>query len=157
MEKKNVFISHHHEDATKIADLINLIEKSGRYRARDSSIYEDKTPNKATNSEYIKTLLRPQIDWAGTVIVIIGEKTKQSEWVNWEIEYAGRKDKNIIGIFLPGIENDKIPDSLAKNCTDIIRWRSNNLDKALEGERIFENPVDGYRDKPFSLRKEVVC
>ena len=157
MEKKNIFISHHHEDANKIKDLTNLIQKNGKYITRDSSIYEDKSPNKANNNDYIKSLIRPQIDWAGTIIVLIGEKTRESEWVQWEIDYAGKKDKNIIGVFLPGMDNDKIPDALAKHSTDIVRWRSNNLDNALEGKRIFENPDAGYRTSPFSIRKEIVC
>ena len=52
-EKKNIFVSHYHADAEKIEDLKNLIGKHG-VDMRDSSIYEAKLKNNATNENYIK-------------------------------------------------------------------------------------------------------
>ena len=92
-EIKNIFVSHQHNDADKIEALKNLI---GRYgiNMRDSSIYENKLKNNAHNEQYIKQeLIKPQMKWAGTVIVLIGKDTAKSDYVNWEITLSGVLDR----------------------------------------------------------------
>ena len=98
---KNIFVSHYHTDAERIEDLKSLLGKHGM-TMKDSSIYESKNPNNAHNEEYIKSIIRPRIDWAGTTVVLIGKDTSKSEYVNWEIEHAARKGKRIVGVYLPG-------------------------------------------------------
>ena len=87
---KNIFVSHYHTDAERIEDLKSLLGTHGM-TMKDSSIYENKNPNNAHNEEYIKSIIRPQIDWAGTMVVLIGKDTSKSEYVNWEIEHAARE------------------------------------------------------------------
>lgn len=142
METKNVFVSHYHEDSSKIVQLKKLIEKQGNYRIKDSSIYETKEKNRAKNTEYIKTLLRPKIDWAGTVIVLIGPETSERDWVNWEIDYAGRGDKKIIGVLMQGVTDDFIPEAFKKHGTSLVGWNSKSINDALQGTTTFEN-ADG--------------
>lgn len=110
---KNIFVSHYHTDATRIEDLKSLLNRHGM-AMRDSSIYENKNPNNAHNEEYIKSMIRPQIDWAGTTVVLIGRDTSKSQYVNWEIEYAARKGKRIVGVYLPGQSDSELPEALKK-------------------------------------------
>ena len=78
----NLFVSHKGEDESKIDAFKKLMERKG-YDFRDSSIRESE-PNKANNKEYIKKqYLKPAIDWAGTVVVLIGNNTHKSDWVNY--------------------------------------------------------------------------
>jgi antiphage defense system Thoeris ThsB-like protein len=47
------------------------------------------TPKTRTTKDpdYIEAqILAPQIQWASTLVVYITPDTKNSEWVNWEIE-----------------------------------------------------------------------
>lgn len=61
--------------------LKKLMNKN-RYTLRNASIDSTK-PNYATNEDYIKyNLLRSVIEWAGIVIVLIGDKTYTRLWVN---------------------------------------------------------------------------
>ena len=83
---KNIFVSHYHVDAERIENLKLLLGKHGM-TMKDSSIYESKNPNNAHNEEYIKSIIRPRIEWAGTTVVLIGRDTSKSEYVNWEIEH----------------------------------------------------------------------
>lgn len=93
---KNVFISHVHEDDGGLADLKQLIGKGG-LTIRDSSI-NSSNPNDAKHPDYIKSqILAPQIQWASTLLVYITPKTKNSEWVNWEIEYAEKQGRGSLG------------------------------------------------------------
>jgi hypothetical protein len=72
-KEKNVFISHYNKDDEHITNLKNLLQKKG-YTIKNSSIDSTK-PNQAKNPEYIKSLLRSRISWAGTTIVLVGPDT----------------------------------------------------------------------------------
>ena len=105
---KNVFISHVHEDDEGLADLKELIAKGG-LTVRDSSI-NSSNPNDAKDPDYIKSqILAPQIQWASTLLVYITPETKDSEWVNWEIEYAEKAGKRIVGIYARGANDCDVP------------------------------------------------
>jgi len=141
----NIFVSHKGEDEKHIEKLKELLSKHGNYEIRDSSIVESE-PNNAENPEYIKSLIRPKIEWAGKVIVLIGKETSSSEWVNWEIEYAAKSgDKNIIGVFLPGSADADIPKSLEKFGYACVTWNSDKITSALGGEPIWMNSQGNIR------------
>lgn len=70
-ENKNIFVLNQHNNADKIGDFRDLIGRHG-INIQDSSIYENKLKNNAKNEQYIKQeLIKSQIRWAGTVIVLI--------------------------------------------------------------------------------------
>ena len=111
-ENKNIFVSHQHNDADKIEAFKNLIGRHG-INMRDSSIYENKLKNNAKNEQYIKQeLIKPQMRWAGTVVVLIGKETAKSDYVNWEIKTAADMGKRIVGVFLQGAKDEDVPPEL---------------------------------------------
>ena len=110
-EIRNVFISHIHEDDDGLKDLKSLLERNGR-EIRDSSIRSD-TPNNANDENYIKTqILAPRIRWAGVLIVYISHGTKDRPWVDWEIEYAHKEGKRIVGVWAHGASDADVPEAL---------------------------------------------
>ena len=130
---KNVFISHVHEDDACLKDLKDLLAKNGM-SVRDSSITSD-NQNKAKSPEYIKNeILAPQIKWAGTLIVYISSETKNSEWVNWEIEYAQKHDKAIIGIWGQGERDCEVPKALDQYANAVVGWNSKKIIDAINGK-----------------------
>lgn len=131
-EIKNVFISHIHEDDEGLAKIKDLLSKQG-YVIRDGSINADK-PNEAHNPEYIKAeILAPRIRWAGTFIVYISPQTHASEYVNWEIEYAHKLGKRIVGIWAWGDKDCPVPDALEKYADSVVPWNPDRIADALEG------------------------
>lgn len=129
---RNVFISHIHEDDPGLSDLKDLLSKKG-YALRDSSISEDR-PNQARNPEYIKSqILAPRISWAGTVLVYITPETCNSPWVEWEIEYAQKLDKRIVGVWGHGDAECKVPDALDKYADAVVGWDTDRIIDAIEG------------------------
>jgi hypothetical protein len=132
-EIKNVFISHVHEDDDGLAKLKDLIGKGG-LTVRDSSINKT-NPNDAKNPDYIKSqILAPQIQWASTLLVYITPKTKDSEWVNWEIEYAIKLGKRVIGIYAHGENDCEIPEGLEEYADDMRGWQSDGIIDAITGK-----------------------
>jgi MTH538 TIR-like domain (DUF1863) len=108
---RNVFVSHIHEDDADIAALKELLSKNG-CEIRDSSV-NSTDPNEANDPDYIKSqILAPRIQWAGTVVVLISPGTHESEWVDWEIAYAQKLGKRIVGVWTHGSKDSDLPEKL---------------------------------------------
>ncbi len=132
-EIRNVFISHVHEDDAALKDVRDLLGTRG-YTIRDASIHSG-TPNDAKNHDYIKNgILAPQINWAGTMIVVISPTTHKSDWVNWEIEYAEKQGKRIVGVWLQGAQESDIPEALKLYADAVVGWQADRVIGAIEGE-----------------------
>jgi antiphage defense system Thoeris ThsB-like protein len=143
---KNVFISHLHEDDDGLGKLKDLLKGNGLI-IRDSSI-NSSNPNDAKNHDYIRTsILAPQIQWASTLLVYITPKTKDSEWVNWEIEYAEQQGKRIVGIYAHGANECDIPEALEKYADDVRGWQSEGIIDAITGKtNEWHLPSGEFRD-----------
>ena len=131
-QTKNVFISHIHEDDEGLDDLKNLVARHGMV-AKDYSITSDKE-NNAKAEDYIKNgILAPRIDACSTMVVYITPDTKKSEWVSWEIEYAHKREKIIVGVWELGSKGCEIPDALDQYGHAIVGWNGNKIVYAING------------------------
>ncbi|MBK7878381.1 MAG: TIR domain-containing protein [Planctomycetes bacterium] len=143
-DKKNIFISHVHKDDDLLPKLKDLISKAGM-KVRDGSINSDK-PNNANNPDYIKEkYLKPHIDWASTLVVLITHDTAQSKWVNWEIQYAIEQGKHVVGVFAQGATDADIPDALRTHGdAAVVGWQSERVVDAIDGKITgFDDPATG--------------
>jgi hypothetical protein len=140
----NVFISHRHEDDVLVAALGALLAGKN-VTIRDASITSDE-PNNASNEAYIKSqTLAPNINWAGKLIVIITPDTKNHPWVDWEIEYAEKQGKEIIGVWAPGSAGCDVPAPLELHADSLVGWNSEAIIDALNGERVWTNSIGEVR------------
>lgn len=139
---KNVFVSHHGKDDAEVQKLRSLMDRHG-YTLRNASIDSTK-PNDAANDHYIKyDLLRPGINWAGTVIVLIGDETHTREWVNWEIEQAQKLGTRVVGVYINELkhENPPLPEAFENYGDALVGWTGNRIVDAIEGRiNNFEKP-----------------
>lgn len=134
----NVFISHIHEDDARLSDLKDLLAANG-YEVRDASI-NSLNPNNARSPEYIKSeILGPRIQWAGTLIVYVSPETCTSDWVDWEIEYAHRIGKRIVGVWGYGHNECELPDALKKYGDAMVGWRGDRIVEAITGTGQWED------------------
>ena len=132
-EEKHIFVSHCGEHEKFIEPLKELLRGKG-YEFKDSTpVLSD--PNNASNDDYAKTLVAKDIKWAGTVFVLIGRDTAKSDWVNWEIEYAAQKGKQIIGVFLRSGNDFDVPPALDKLGDALVGWNSESIEAAMNGSR----------------------
>lgn len=132
-DTKNIFISHIHEDDAGIGDLKDLTAKHG-LEVRDGSINSDK-PNAAKDPEYIKEhILKPRIEWASTLVVYVTPDTKDSWWVNWEIEYANQLGKRIVGVWERGSNECELPAALEQYRDAMVGWHGESIVDAISGE-----------------------
>jgi hypothetical protein len=148
---KNVFISHIHEDDAGLGELKSLLGQNGM-AIRDYSINSD-NPNNAHSEEYIKTqILAPRIQDCGTMIVYISPDTKLSHYVNWEIEYAQKEGKRIVGVWARGELDCEVPEALADFADAIVGWHGNSIIDAINGNNNCEQP-DGSSCTPRDIKR----
>lgn len=137
-DQHHVFISHRHEDDALVGQFKELLSGRG-IDVRDSSITSD-NPNDAQDEAYIKgQILAQGINWAGKVIVIITPDTKNHWWVGWEIEYAEKQGKEIIGVWGPGSAGCDVPEALEQHADSIVSWSVDKIIEALNGNRHWED------------------
>lgn len=151
-EVKNVFISHIHEDDDGLGKLKDLLDKNG-ISIRDYSINSD-NPNNAKSEDYIKSeILAPRIMKSGALVVYISPETKDSNYVNWEIEYAQKNDKRIVGVWADGEKGCEVPDALNKYADAVVGWTGDQIVDAINGKiDAWENP-DGTQCSPRDIER----
>lgn len=157
-EIKNIFVSHQHNDADKIEAFKSLIGRHG-INMRDSSIYESKLKNNAKNEQYIKQeLIKPQMTWAGTVVVLIGKDTAKSDYVNWEIETAAKMGKRVVGVYLQGAKEEDVPEELNEYGHALVGWNGEKIVRAIDGEDMdWEKPDGTPRDSNLLGMSHYTC
>lgn len=149
---KNVFISHIHEDDHGLDKLKDILAKNGM-EIRDSSI-NSSNPNKAKSEDYIKSeILAPQIQWAGTLVVYVSPQTKNSEWVNWEIEYAAQQGKRIVGVWEQGSQDCELPEALIEYGDAMVGWNGNSIIDAIISEKDRWEKPDGSPPAAVPLKR----
>jgi hypothetical protein len=131
-EIKNVFVSHVHEDDHRLGPLKDILEKNG-CSVRDYSINSDR-PNNATDEDYIKSqILAPQIQQCSTLVVLITPDTKDSKYVQWEIEYAAKEGKRIVAIWDHGEAGCEMPEGLEDLADAVVPWNGEKMVDAILG------------------------
>ena len=138
-ETKNIFISHIHEDDKGLEKLKGLLRDNGMV-ARDYSISAD-NPNNAHSEDYIKSeILGPRIRQSSTLVVYVSPETKESQWVDWEIEYAHKHGKQIVGVWAHGENKCEVPEALDNFADAVVGWTGNRIIDAINGK------IDGWEN-----------
>jgi hypothetical protein len=150
-QKKNVFISHIHEDDVGLKKVKDLLKNAGM----DISDYSinSSNPNNANAENYIKyEILSPRINACSVLLVYITPDTKNSSYVNWEIEHANYLGKRIVGVWANGDHGCDLPEALADYADAVVGWRSEKLLDAINGEDSWEGP-DGQPSSPAQIKR----
>jgi hypothetical protein len=151
MERRHVFISHHHGDDAKVDQLTDLLKRGGS-DVRNSSVRmkpanQRRFDEGRVKDETIRRLLRMKISWASTVVVLIGQETHSRPWVNWEIEQAAKQGKRIVGVYERGGIDAEMPDALERYGSAIVAWNTDSVIDAIEGRNnSFQNSDGSSRD-----------
>lgn len=152
--RKNVFVSHIHEDDKKVGKLKELLKKQG-YEISDYSVTKENS-NNAHDDDYIKNqILKPRLDASSTLAVIVTPDTKGSKWVDWEIDYAVRHDKPIVAIWAHGHSKCDAPESLEDYADAFVSWDSDKIIDALQGGGYEENCMG--QPRPVRQVKSAPC
>jgi hypothetical protein len=112
MIKRRIFISFDHDDTPQVLGFMGL-----RNIIDNFDFYNHKLDRRINSSDadYVCMVIREDyIKPASVTVVLIGNNTAKSRWVNWEIEESKRLGKGILGIRLKDTWGD-IPAGIPPN------------------------------------------
>lgn len=136
MASKNLFFSYYYRDSASYDSIITMLDNRGYFGYKNSSLNEESS---SENEDYIKSKIRPQIDWAGTVVILIGPGTYTRKYVNYEIWYGAKNNKRIVGVYLRGQSSSRIPAELRRLHNEgyselaLVRWNTESIVSAIRG------------------------
>lgn len=115
-----VFISYQHQDQMK-AKGFNLM-RYNKYLDLEFTGRHLLDPVQSNDPAYISRKIREQIRGSSVTVVLIGDNTAQSDWVEREIQWSLEKNppNGLLGIRLN--PNTPIPEVLVKRGVEILNW-----------------------------------
>lgn len=129
---ENVFVSYQHGDA-KYKNMLVAWSKN------DSNHFDiefnDQSVGVSINSvdaAYIKTVIKGRIKSSDTLLCIIGEKTTDSDWVNWEVDTAVALGKSIVAVKIDQTYQSP-PAILGVGATWAMSFTYASIKKAIDG------------------------
>ena len=147
----NVFVSFDHDDQKQVGGF-KLLKSNPNHplEFHDHSLKEPvldrsgkpiKYPPSDARSKPVRDEITKKFERASKLVVLIGDGTHRSEWVEWEIntfyemkkKISGEKTwKRIRGMTLKGSDNATIPSALGGQSTKAMAWDPEALDKWLD-------------------------
>ncbi len=148
---KNIFVSFDHND-TMLVNGFKLLKNNPNHPLdfRDHSlkdVVKDRYGKPITytpsdpRSKPVQDEIIAKFENASKLVVLIGDDTYLSEWVDWEIKTFYRMKyelskqdtwKRIRGMRLKGNNYASIPTALNERSTKVMNWDPNGLDQWLD-------------------------
>lgn len=147
----NIFVSFDHDDQNQVRGFRLLKINPGHpLDFRDHSLKQAVTdrygkplkyPPSDPRSKPVRDEIISKFKNASKLVVLIGNETYQSEWVDWEVKtfYTMKKPlsgdktwKRIRGMKLKGCDNAMIPVALGDRSAEHLVWHPEMLDKWLD-------------------------
>lgn len=131
MTTRRVFISYEGSDRMKAKGFRLL-----RWNKNVDVEFQDRhllDPVDSTNDQYIRQCIRDEIHGTSTTVVLVGENTKDSDWVDYEIERSLKDGNGLVAIKVDdSISDEDVPDKLKENGAEIINWDPDEFGDAIE-------------------------
>lgn len=147
----NVFVSYDHEDQKQVG-AFKLLKHNPNHPLdfQDHSLKDPvlgatgkplKYPPSDARSAPVRDAIRKKFDRASKLVVLIGDNTHESDWVDWEIKtfYEIKKElsgdntwKRIRGMTLKDSDNATVPAALGERSTKVLTWNPEELDRWLD-------------------------
>ena len=135
--KRQVFYSFHYKpDCWRASQVRNIGAIEGNKPAPDNE-WEEIT---SAGDDAIKKWINNQLKYRSCTIVLIGNKTANRKWINYEIVKSWNDNMGVVGIYIHGLKNsDGYISEKGENPFDYITY--DDTDKKLSAIVKCYNPV----------------
>ncbi|MGP8214839.1 MAG: TIR domain-containing protein [Bacteroidia bacterium] len=123
---KSIFISCVHEDAQHLSNLEKWAKNN--LLGENVTITHETVDNRHHGYDAVFNHIRPRIEGASAVLVLVGQDTHNHDWIRAEAELANSYNKKIIIAQIPGTTGGT--PQILKNKT-AIPFDPNSIKKAL--------------------------
>lgn len=104
MAKRQVFYSFHYKpDCWRAATIRSIGTIEGNKPASDND-WEKIT---SAGDEAIKKWINAQLKYKSCTVVLVGNKTANRKWINYEIVKSWDSGMGVVGIYIHGLKNSK--------------------------------------------------
>ena len=122
----SVFICHDWEYSDEYHRVRSFLNDAPNFSWRDLSVPEH---DPLDTDDMLQKNLRDQIRPADVMLVLAGMYTAHSEWMDWEMAFARRIGKHIIGVKPWG--NVQLPVVVQNNADEIVGWNTDSIVNAI--------------------------
>jgi hypothetical protein len=131
---RRVFISYQHDDVQQ-AKGFNLL----RWNSNVDFDFVGRhllSPVESEDPQYIRSKIREQLNGTSVTVVLIGQNTASSEWVDYEIRASMERGNGVIGIHLKGAENAETPPALNEVGGQVVDWNPDAFSDEIEAAAV---------------------
>ena len=122
----SVFICHDWEYSVDYYRICQFLNDAPHFAWQDLSVPEH---DPLDTNDMLQKNLRDQIRPADVMLVLAGMYTARSGWMDWEMAFARRIGKSIIGIQPWG--NVQLPVVVQNNADEIVGWNTGSIIDAI--------------------------
>lgn len=144
MPKRQVFFSFKYADDFA---RVNQIRNMGAIEG-DSIVSDNEWEEVKQSDEKIKQWIHKQMDMRSCVIVCIGQNTDASYYCNYEIEYAWKQGKGIVGIYIHNL-NDLNGQKTPRGNNPF-----GNFKVIIDGKEVFLSEIVATHDPMLKINKD---
>jgi len=130
MAKKKIFISYDYDNDKSYKNLLKAWDANGTF---DFSFHDQSADISIDSKDAtaIKRAISAKINNSTYFLCIIGEETRNSEWVKWEIEKAVDLGKKIVAVKIDS-ENISPSEILGVGATWAMSFTEEAITKAID-------------------------
>lgn len=121
-----VFICHDWEYSDEYYRICDFLDTAPNFRWQDLSV---PAHDPLDTNAMLEKSLRDQIRPADVMLVLAGMYTARSGWMDWEMQFARRIGKAIIGVRPWG--NIRLPVIVQQNAAEIVGWNRSTIVDAI--------------------------
>jgi len=130
-----VFISHAWSYNDEYNSVVQRLNDAPYFDWQNLSVPEH-DPVIAGNTGELKKLLRDQMRPAHAFVILGGMYAAHSGWIGFEVEFARRIGRPIIGVKPWG--NTRMPQIVLDNATTIVGWQADSIVDAIRNHGLAE-------------------
>jgi hypothetical protein len=120
-----VFISHAWHRSSDYHRIVRFLDEAGNFRWVDLSVPEHAPLSAADLAYEIRNQLRP----SDVFLIVAGMYSAHSEWIEFEVSFARRIGRPIIGIWKRG--SVRLPSIVERSATEVVGWNGNSIVRAI--------------------------
>jgi hypothetical protein len=121
-----LFICHDWEYSDEYYRICELLDGAPNFSWKNLSVPEH---DPLDTNDMLEKNLRDQIRPADVMLVLAGMYTARSHWMDWEMAFARRIGKSIIGVRPWG--NVQLPVVVQRNADEIVGWNTDSIVAAI--------------------------
>jgi hypothetical protein len=129
----HVFISHAWAYNDEYHRLVDFLNKAPNFAWRNLSVPEH---DPISTSEQLTARLNDQMRTASVFLILSGMYVSHSDWIQYELNFARRIGRPVIGIRPWGAE--RMPEAVQRGATEIVGWNTDSIVAAIRSHALPE-------------------